>query len=74
MQLEREDALPKSVCKTCAHKLDEYHSFREACVQAEVALESSLKEQQPSAFPLEPEVHHIVIKITVFWDVTPCTL
>jgi hypothetical protein len=64
MQLEREDALPKSVCKTCVRKLDDYHSFREACVQAEVALESNLKEQQPSVFPLEPEVHEIVIKIT----------
>jgi hypothetical protein len=66
MQLEREDALPKSVCKTCACKLDDYHSFREACVQAEVALESNLKEHQPSAFPLEPEVHEIVINITFF--------
>ncbi|XP_069692795.1 zinc finger protein 271-like [Periplaneta americana] len=55
VSIEREDALPKSVCKNCIHKLEEYHTFRGACVQAELALESSLKDQQPSAFPLEPE-------------------
>lgn len=53
--------MPKSVCKTCARKVDEYHSFRQACVQAEIVLESNLKDQQPSAFPLEPEVRQIVI-------------
>jgi hypothetical protein len=59
LQLEKEDALPKSVCQTCAHKLDEYHNFREACAQAEIVLESRIKYQQPPAFPLEPEVHQI---------------
>lgn len=48
--------MSKSVCKTCVCKLDEFHRFREACVQAEIALESNLKDQQSSAFPLEPEV------------------
>jgi hypothetical protein len=69
IQLEREDALPKSVCKTCARKLDEYHSFREACVQAEIVLESNLKDQQPSAFPLEPEVHQIVVVCKLYISV-----
>ena len=66
MQVEREDALPKSVCKTCACKLDEYHRFREACVQAEIALESNVKDQQSSAFPLEPEVCSVVIFYTFY--------
>ena len=53
--------MPKSVCKTCVCKLDEFHRFREACVQAEIALESNLKDQQSSAFPLEPEVYQIIV-------------
>ncbi|KAJ9585662.1 hypothetical protein L9F63_002533, partial [Diploptera punctata] len=53
--IEREDALPKSVCVTCAHKLDEFHKFRTDCAQVGLNLQSSLKNQQQQNFPLEPE-------------------
>ena len=55
-QVDSDDALPKTICLKCVNKVDEYHKFREECVLAGLSLQSSLKESQPQAFPLEPEV------------------
>jgi hypothetical protein len=54
--------------------LDEYHRFREACIQAEIALESNLKDQQSSAFPLEPEVPDCLILCIVYIRGIGCSL
>lgn len=37
-QLDQNDKLPKTICKECAFKLDEYYSYRESCIQSELIL------------------------------------
>lgn len=37
-QVEIDDKLPKSVCRNCALKLDEFYSYRESCLRNELIL------------------------------------
>lgn len=38
IKIEQNDELPKSICKSCITKLDDFYSYRESCLRTEVIL------------------------------------
>lgn len=60
LQVEQNDELPKSICKSCATKLDEFYSYRETCLQTELVLLrclSNSKTTQPAAVKVSSSIH-----------------
>ncbi|XP_030020996.1 uncharacterized protein LOC115440716 isoform X2 [Manduca sexta] len=58
-----EDLLPRVVCGSCAHKLDEFHTFRELSHKSERLLEQFLQYANSLSGPKEEVLHITAAKL-----------